>query len=236
MKYLIALTLLVFFYSCKKDETFSCEASYRDVITEYGKYYGEIKLNDSNFHWLMYNYNGNAVSFVNDKGFKLDYWQKGGYSSDEEIIRVFTNGEKRQCVGRVDYKDYCSKQVEYMQYDPYGDGNIFKFERYLSLKWDTVTSDSFALTSKFEGLYFSDTKPKYWGGNNFYINKDTLFSSTSQKFHLTKILRNKAYKNVFELINTEVDTTLIETKGYYFSYELGLIGYYLTNNELWLKK
>lgn len=232
----IIIIVILIFNACEKEQYTSCDGSFREVETRFGKSYGYVNLNDSNYHWLMYYNNGNLVSFTNDKGFKLDYWQKGGFSSNKVIIRTYTRGEKDYCVGRIDYQDFCYSQTESMEYEPKGDGNIYKFERYLSLKWDTVTRDSFVLTSKFEGLYFNDQKPNYWGGNYFYINKDTLFNSESQKFHLTKTLRNKDYKNVFELINVKADSSLIETKGYYFSYEEGLIGYYLTNNELWLKK
>jgi hypothetical protein len=236
MKNIIISIIILMLHACSKQDFTSCDGTEEDVLIKSGKFYGDVKLNDSNNHWLMYDYRGNLVSFINDKGFQLDYLQSGYFYDDTQTIRTYTKGEKELCVNRIDYEDFCWAKGEKMEYEPKGDGNIYTFDRYLTLKWDSVTSDSFVLTNKFEGLYFSDTKPNYWGGNYFYINKDTLFNSTSQKFYLSKILRNKEFKNVFELINIKADTTVVETKGYYFSYEQGLIGYYLTNNELWLKK
>jgi hypothetical protein len=59
--------------------------------------------------------------------------------------------------------------------------------------------------------------------------------SPSQKYHQSILLRGKEFRKIIELINLKADSLKIEVKGYYYSFEDGLVGYYLTNDELWLR-
>ncbi|MES2656099.1 MAG: hypothetical protein V4620_10950 [Bacteroidota bacterium] len=237
MKNIVLLFICYFlFNSCDKYDG-GCEGAYESFIKEPGKYYGIILSNDSNAYWLNYNNNGTQVFYENDNGFQLAYLEKGGFHNDEHVLRTYGTGEKRRCVGEVLNEDYYRAEFEYLDYEPMADGNYYSINRYQSLKWDSIPTDSFKLTNKLEYLYFTDSKfDGDWNSRRFVINKDTLYNGAVQKFYLTKKLRHTIYNNVFELINIDLDNSLIQTKGYYFSYEKGLIGYYLTNNELWLKR
>jgi len=224
------------FYSCAKQDFTSCEGYYKEEVVDGvgGKLYSNILLNDTNYYWLNYSTNDRNVSFENGVGFSIKYLEYGKFGYGRQDLYKYLSNEKRSCVGKVFYVDGVWLQYEYMVYKPLidGEGNKFDVTRYIKIEWDTaVIKDTLVILSKKEGLeFFEEYKFRRT------INTDSLFNSETQKFHNVIMLRNKSYESVFELINTNVNLPSIEIKGYYYSFKNGLIGYYLTNNELWLKK
>lgn len=224
------------FYSCAKQDFTTCEGSYQEEVVSgaEGKLYKTILLNDTNYYWLNYSTNKRNISFENGVGFSIKYLEYGKLGYGRQDLYKYLSNEKRSCVGKVFYVDGVWLQYEYMLYKPLidGEGNEFDVTRYIEIEWDTaVIKDTLVILSKKEGLeLFEENKLRHT------INTDTLFNSVTQKFHNVIILRNKSYEGVFELINTNSNLPTIEIKGYYYSFKNGLIGYYLTNNELWLKK
>ena len=132
------------------------------------------------------------------------------------------------CCSEKKYYDYYNELENTGVYHPSDGGFPISINRVMNSNCKVNQNDSLLVQSKPEQLYLS------FNSNWYQINTDTSINNSSQVFHHTINLRNKNCRNVYEIIDTKVSLPSIVPKGYYFSFTGGLIGYYLTNNELWL--
>jgi hypothetical protein len=223
--------------ACSGPNASDCEMFYQYSKDKKTINYGNYLLNDSNDYWLNYPQSGSSeVTFKNEQDFALRYLVSGYKSYRDLELRRYNKGEVERCVGQIINVDYFNSQYEILKYGPINNGNVFEFYRYQDIKWESIPIDSFKVAGKTEFLQFKDSKYNSYEWN--YISRfytDTLMQSPSQKYHQSILLRGKEFRKIIELINLKADSLKIEVKGYYYSFEDGLVGYYLTNDELWLR-
>lgn len=235
----IFLTSLILFsiFSCSKQGVSDCDMMYQFEKLKKTINYGDYLLNDSNDYWINYSPSGGReVAFRNKENFVLRYWESGYRSYRDFELRRYNKGDVERCVGKVINIDYFNSQYEILKYGPINDGNVFEFKRYQEINWKSIPVDSFEVVGKVEFLQFMDSKYNSWDWN--YISRiyiDTIMETPSQKYHQSILLRGKEFNGIFELINPKADSLKVTVKGYYYSFNEGLIGYYLTNDELWLR-
>jgi hypothetical protein len=195
------------------------------------KKYADVKLTDSTAKWLSFcplNTTIPTVQFKNAAGFSLDYTvTKKRTNEDKDISRTY---KAEKCCSQVAYIKYYMFESEEMTYNPKNGGVKITFNRKMNPSVFVNDKDSMVINSLSEYLLL---RP---GSASYAINTDSTYADSKQLFHPQLSLRGKNFSSVFEIIDTTADTVKIVQKGFYYSFSNGLIGYYLTNGELWLKE
>lgn len=196
-----------------------------------GKNYGKVTLTDKNTFWLSFCPTNSVIQNIpltNDSGFLFVYSMKKVKSHTGYKINRRPGQDGPCCNGSNYIEDDYQTEYETVSYTP-TKGNIeFSLSRKMNVQSNYANTDSFKITLEKEYLELTFK-------NNYYeINTDSTFIGSKQIFHGQKTLRGRVYKSVFEIIDTKVSTNTIVPQRFYFSFSNGLIGYSLTNGELWL--
>lgn len=188
---------------------------------------------DTSRLWLRGSSGADAIqTYSNDSGFIFSYLVRKSQKDDKDKLRTYP-GETEPCCNPNYYNDYFLKQAETIFYDPRNGGFSFQVKRILDVNAALNSSDSLILNSKQE---FLELRTFYKSGYKTYrIEPDTTLQTPYQVFHSSINLRGKTHYSVFELIDAQADTNKVLVKGYYLSFDKGIIGFYLTNGELWLQ-
>lgn len=229
--YTILLVVCSLFTSCGfLDSGDNCEMIIDTNID--GDMYADLKLNDSNGNWLSLNeIIEPAVTFTNENGATLTYSIVKNLKTDK-VIYNSTQVKRDECGRKTIKDDYYLKQEQSVVY---GRKNVsITMSAHRKIKVNSTggkyTNLPFQIHSSNEYLLV-ELNSKYYP-----LNTDTGFISTGQRFHTLLTLRGKNFNNVFEVIDTAASIPAIVPKGFYYSFRKGLIGYYLTNGELWFQE
>jgi hypothetical protein len=196
-----------------------------------GKNYGSFRLNDSNTAWLSFGTGIEKISFKNNNGFIANYRLYHNYLPVNLAIGPrYSRGEEDPCCGRVYYQDYLVTEAEELQYEPIGDGFSTILRRSQEKAYYFDSANIVHMVGRSENLNLSHSS------GNFLVNVDTSFSSASQNYHSSLILSGKTFYHVYEVIDTLASPPHILIKRTYFSFNDGVIGYQLTNNEQWVRE
>lgn len=227
--HLTIYSLCSIFFACSKTTEPPCTA-FPCNFYEDGKYLGSISLNDSNDYWLAA-YNTGTIaneSFYNEVGTALSYSIHYHQVSEKEYLNSYEKADN-SCCPRTTFRDYLNIEEETLEYLPNQNGISFRFKRSIKPSVSLIGTDSARIDSTSE-LFELTIQNK-----TLRIYLDTSYKSDHQIFYKQKTLHQKTFTNVFEFIDPQADTSKIIPQGYFFTFENGLIGYYLTNKELWAK-
>lgn len=197
---------------------------------EDGSNYGTINLNDSNAHWLQFCPKAPSfkeVKFKNDNGFTFTY-STSKQKTYSKIVLTSHPHPNSSCCSYQYLTDSYQQQMETATYKPLNKGLDISLSRKLLANAIVTGKDSLVQPSTLEYLLLSVS------GVHYEIICDSTFAGAKQIFHPQLTLRNKTFQSVFHIFDTEVDTTRILPKEFYYSENSGIIGYYLTNGELWI--
>ncbi|MES2560129.1 MAG: hypothetical protein V4590_10335 [Bacteroidota bacterium] len=222
------LLLPICFLSCfagQPEECSYCSSS------EDGKNYGKLSLNDSNDQWLSFcplNTTIPTLRFTNDNGFSFNYSATKGRNDNKVILNTRYEKQRIGCCTQTAYQDLYLSESETMSYKAKDGGPAISLQRKINPDFTITDSNSMKVNSLKEYLLL------VFNSRYYSINTDTTFVSTQQKFHSQLTLKSRTFNSVFQIIDTQADPNSIIYQGFYFSYQKGLLGYYLTNGELWL--
>jgi hypothetical protein len=225
----LIFVIILFCLSCEKSSEPPCTAVWCSDYAD-GKRREVVLLNDTNNFWLDNIKTGYMVSktFRNKDGATFNYLVYNSTDYENVYLNQYKDSNSF-CCSRTLLRDYVSTQSYSIVYGPNSIGSIkFWLKRYIDLSVELTTNDSVKVNSKTEKLILIVNSKVY------QINPDTSFQSADQIFHNAISLNGLKYDFVFELIDNSVDSTKILPQGFYFSFNKGLVGYYLTNKELWV--
>ena len=233
MNRIITILVILTISSCTKSD---CGGDVADCSGRYmyaRKKLGILNLNDSSKVWLNED-TINQLNYVNNNGHSTVI--KFTNRTTNTSIQPFIYGDSvysGPCCSRIDdsYYDYGTIQSEQINYKGL----------YLPYNFSLIRQ-SVINTPK----YIFDTTHKFTGYDVFSIQLNNInfplpFNNPSAKFYNyydTLNLNGQLFYHVYKVFvdPLTVNPNSITVNGAYYSLSKGMIGFYLTNGETWIKK
>ncbi|MFN4082906.1 MAG: hypothetical protein ACK4K9_04685 [Bacteroidia bacterium] len=225
------IIFLISLYGCQKYDYQHCMGSYS--IDRLEKSLGTIPLKDSNLFWISYDTIPKTIFRNNNNGASFEFIRLNEKKTVSHIKTNISLGEYK--------KDECEKYILYYYYSTLSQSVDFesKFVRYTYSRFNYLKNYKFT-----DSVFSYQSDEKLYLDLNFNYNYryrfEIQFPESNYKncfYYDTLNLGGKTFNKIYQVYvdSAKVDFNYVTPLGFYYTKDYGLIGYYFSNGELWLK-
>ena len=160
--------------------------------------------------------------------------------ADLKTLRTYNIYNNNSCCPSYAVNDVVQYLIQKNTINPTNDSiqHYFEFNRKKGFLSKPIVKDSFEISDTIDNFYIQvytknpDDKRYYYYDHVFKLIFDTLTNTTTNRYYSEIKLRNNTYYDVFETIDLNARSNAVQ--GIYFSKSRGIVGFYKSNNNLWV--